>query len=260
MSGVASSHWHAVLVAERRARNRGIVMTGSSIVYSRRRLIARGTALSAAVGVGLWSRASFGKDKESEEEEVSPAEDLMREHGVLERLLLVYEASLARLAERDAAPLPVVVKTADLTRRFIEDYHEKLEEEFLFPRFEKAGTLVELVQTLRVQHQRGRNLTDEVQRLAEAGGAPALGEQSRLRVAVQEFVRMYRPHAAREDTVLFPAFRKLVPEKQYAELGEQFEDKEHVLFGKEGFEAIVVQVAELEKTLGIYDLNSLTRA
>ena len=48
-------------------------------------------------------------------------------------------------------------------------------------------------------------------------------------------LRMYRPHAAREDTVLFPAFRKLVPKKQYGELGEQFEDKEHELFGKAGF-------------------------
>jgi hypothetical protein len=85
-------------------------------------------------------------------------------------------------------------------------------------------------------------------------------DESRLKGTVEAFVRMYRPHAAREDTVLFPAFRKLVPEKQYAELGERFEDKEHALFGESGFRGVVDQVAELEKALGIYDLDRFTPA
>jgi hemerythrin-like domain-containing protein len=237
--------------------------------HTRRQLLARAAAVGAMMAFGTCPRRAAGEetqrkntgvaDKEHEEE-ISPAEDLMREHGVLDRVLLVYEASLARLAERDASPLPVMVKAADITRRFIEDYHEKLEEEFLFPRFESAGTLVELVGTLRVQHQRGRALTEEVRRLAQTGSAAATQDESRLRGAVEAFVRMYRPHAAREDTVLFPAFRKLVPEKQYAELGEQFEDKEHALFGESGFQGVVDQVAELEKALGIYDLNRFTPA
>jgi len=244
-------------------------MVHNQTPYTRRRVITRGTAFGLTVTLGLWSRPAFSAEhqtKESgakhkkEDEEVSPAEDLMREHGVLDRVLLVYEASLARLADRDASPLPVVVKAADITHSFIEDYHEKLEEEFLFPRFEKAGQQLELVGTLRLQHQRGRALTDEVRRLAQAGSGAATENTSRLREAVQAFVRMYRPHAAREDTVLFPAFRKLVPEKQYAELGEQFEDKEHALFGTRGFEGVVDQVAELEKALEIYDLNRFTPA
>jgi hypothetical protein len=35
---------------------------------------------------------------------------------------------------------------------------------------------------------------------------------------------MYRPHAVREDTVVFPAFRSVVGHSAYRELGEQFED------------------------------------
>jgi hypothetical protein len=71
---------------------------------------------------------------------------------------------------------------------------------------------------------------------------------------------MYRPHAAREDTVLFPALRALVPGKEYAELGEQFEEKEHALFGEGGFHGIVEEVGELEKVLGIHDLSRFTPA
>jgi hypothetical protein len=41
-------------------------------------------------------------------------------------------------------------------------------------------------------------------------------------------------------------------------LGEDFEKKEHELFGQDGFESVVEKVADLEKKLGIYDLNQFT--
>jgi hypothetical protein len=74
------------------------------------------------------------------------------------------------------------------------------------------------------------------------------------------FIRMYRPHEAREDTVLFPAIRSIVSAHEYAALGEEFEDKEHALFGAEGFEGVVDRVARIEKKLGIYDLARFTPA
>ena len=69
---------------------------------------------------------------------------------------------------------------------------------------------------------------------------------------------MTRPHEAREDTVLFPALRSVVTAKEFHDLGERFEDKEHALFGKQGFEGIVPQVEAIERTLGISDLNQFT--
>jgi hemerythrin-like domain-containing protein len=75
---------------------------------------------------------------------------------------------------------------------------------------------------------------------------------------VKSFIRMYRPHEAREDTVLFPALGKLLPAKRLKELGEQFEKEEDKLFGDEGFEKEVGKVAAIEKQLGIYDLDQFT--
>jgi hemerythrin-like domain-containing protein len=141
---------------------------------------------------------------------------------------------------------------ASIVRRFIEDYHEKLEEEHLFPRLEKAGKLVELVATLRAQHLAGRQLTDAILAASAANDAHALA------APVHAFARMYRPHAAREDTVIFPAFKALLPRHEYEDLGEKFEGIEHQLFGKAGFEGIVDEVAALEKTLGIDDLATFT--
>jgi hemerythrin-like domain-containing protein len=206
---------------------------------------------------GCTKARSPGAGKE-EEEEVSPAEDLMREHGVLNRVLLVYEESIHRLDSPEGAPAEVIARAADIIRRFIEQYHEKLEEDFLFPRFEKANKLVDLTATLRRQHLGGRTLTETIRRLANPKSASDAANRQELIRSMQLFVRMYRPHEAREDTVIFPALPSVIGSKELEALGERFEDKEHELFGKAGFEGIVEEVAKLEQTLGIYDLEKFT--
>jgi len=183
----------------------------------------------------------------------------MREHGVLKRVLLVYDEIADRLStrRRDVSP-EALSGAADIIRTFIENYHEKSEENYLFPRFEKAGMLVDLVSTLRTQHQRGRILTDLIVKDATIKTMQGHDGSKRLVRRIRRFVRMYNPHEAREDTVLFPAFRKIVSSNEYDSLGEEFEKKEHELFGEDGFERYVNKVAELEKSLGIYDLTQFT--
>jgi hypothetical protein len=62
------------------------------------------------------------------------------------------------------------------------------------------------------------------------------GRRANLRNVLYQFVRMYEPHEAREDTVLFPTFRKIVSKHEYDALGEEFEKKENELFHGDGFE------------------------
>jgi hemerythrin-like domain-containing protein len=196
--------------------------------------------------------------KDAKQEEVSPAEDLMREHGILKRVLLIYREGIRRIDSKQDFPPEVLTASANLIRRFIEDYHEKLEEEHLFPRFRRAGSLVELVDVLEQQHKKGRGLTDIIVQLATLSRIKEVENWMKLRDTLQLFVRMYEPHEAREDTVLFPAFRKIVSPNEYDALGEDFEKKEHELFGEEGFEKNVEEVSKLEKALGIYDLAQFT--
>jgi hemerythrin-like domain-containing protein len=190
---------------------------------------------------------------------VSPPEDLMREHGVLRRILFIYDEILwRRLVPGADFPLEVRVGSAEVVRRFVEDYHEKLEEEYVFPRFRHVGKAVELVDTLLAQHRAGRVLTDAILARATHPALRSAGERPKLMSALRLFARMYRPHAAREDTVLFPALRSIVSPHEFDALGEEFEDKEHELFGQDGFEGVVARVAEFERKLGIGDLESFT--
>src|SRR5215471_2749545 len=102
------------------------------------------------------TRKAKAKPKAEEPEEVSTNEDLMREHGVLNRILIIYDEAIRRLQAKEKFDPAILSKSAGLIQKFIENYHEKLEEDHLFPRFEKAGKLVDLVKTLRAQHAAGR--------------------------------------------------------------------------------------------------------
>lgn len=133
-----------------------------------------------------------------------------------------------------------------------------VEEDYLFPRFEKAGKLTDLVSVLRTQHKAGQTVTSQLMPLATAAAIKNSSDLQKFQQLLTAFVRMYRPHQAREDTVLFPAVRQVVSPHEYDSLGEEFENKEHQLFGKEGFEGVLDQVAGIEKALGIYELAQFT--
>lgn len=232
---------------------------------STRRNFLRRTSIA---GAGLLAPFAFAQqmpgenekgEKEKVIEKISPAEDLMREHGVLNRVLLIYDEHLRMLTEKKPFDGSVLAGAADIVRHFVEEYHEKLEEDYLFPRFRKAKKLVKLVDTLQAQHKAGRDLTAKIRELgATATLKYVSSDGDKLVDALRAFLRMYRPHEAREDTVLFPALRSIVSNHEYDSLGEDFEKEEDQLFGDDGFFRVVDQVAQLEKRLGIYDLAQFT--
>lgn len=209
--------------------------------------------LPAIAGISFLS----GCKNEEEEQEVSPPEDLMQEHGLLKRVLLIYDACRVHLINKETFPIEALKNSANIIRTFVEDYHEKQEENYLFPRFKKANQLTDLVDVLYQQHQAGRRVTDEIIQISNNANRTDT-ENQRLTQLLLAFNTMYNPHEAREDTVLFPAFRKIVSKHEYDSLGEEFENNEHKLFGKDGFETMVNKVADIEKSLGIYDLSQFT--
>lgn len=222
----------------------------------RRRFLS--TAALAAAALLVPEAVAGEKAKEEKGEEIGPTEDLMREHGVLRRVLLVYDEGVRRIEAHESLTPSVLHASAALIRRFVEGYHEKLEEEQVFPRLVRAHALSSLVETLKAQHAAGRKVTERV--LANTRTATFAQASAKAAVVrdLRAFARMYRPHAAREDTVLFPAIVEIVGKEAYEELGEQFEEEEHRLFGARGFHGVVDEVAAIETSLGIADLAAFT--
>ncbi len=129
---------------------------------------------------GAHARGGTSEHGENAKEaEVTPGEDLMQEHGVLYRVLLIYDAAARRIESNEPVDLTVIANAAGIVRRFIEDYHEKSEEQYVFPRLEAAQRETVLVSVLRQQHERGRQLTADVMRLAASGDRAALARPLR---------------------------------------------------------------------------------
>lgn len=193
------------------------------------------------------------------EKEVTPPEDLMREHGVLDRVLLVYEAGMRKFAANQDFDPVVLTDSATIIRDFIHNYHEKSEEQHVFPRLKQAGKLPDLIDMLVQQHDAGRRVTETILHVAPSSNR-SNDDRRRLVSAMQSFITMYRPHAAREDTEVFPLIKDVVSSHEYDAMAEDFEKQEHHLFGEDGFEKMVQRVAKLEQTIGIYDLKQFTPA
>jgi hemerythrin-like domain-containing protein len=226
---------------------------------TRRHFVQSGVALAASgLVLGMTGRAAEKALAEGSKR-ASPNEALMEEHGLLNRVLIIYEESIRRLTAGEEMPPDPLRDAAKIVRKYIEEYHEMLEQDFLFPRFINGNVMKDLVQVLLEQHLGGRNLTDEVLHLATSGAVKSKEDRDKLSGILRKFVFMYHAHEAREDTVLFPAFRGLVSAHEYDALREDFAKRERDLFGGESFPMMLERVVTIEKQLGIYELARYTQ-
>ncbi len=222
-------------------------------------LVAGGGLLVPAYAADEKPGGKSGEE-ESAEEDVTASEDMMREHGVLRRTLIVYHELSLRLPNKaqdiDTAAL---ADAAKLFRDFGEDYHERLlEEQHVFPEFQRSGgTNAKLVQVLLRQHARGREITDYISGVAKSGRI-GTGEAQPLAHALATMVRMYQSHTAWEDTVIFPGWKKKISKQHFKEMSELFDKIEKEHFGKDEFDDAVARVARIEQAFGLNDLESFT--
>jgi hemerythrin-like domain-containing protein len=237
--------------------------------HTRRQLIT-GLSVAGAGAILIGCRnnpaSTSATNKSSEQSsdeaaaDVTATEDLMREHGILRRALLVYQETAVKLKQDpNSIPADAIEKTAQLFRAFGEEYHEKkLEEAYIFPALKKQqNPATAYVEILLAQHSRGTEITDYLlsktrgDKILSADVGPFVG-------ALESFVRMYEHHAAIEDTLVFPAWKSVIGEKEMDELSAKFEEIEEEFFGEDGFESARQRMTEIEQSLGLSDLAMFT--
>lgn len=221
----------------------------------------RRAAFLAVAGIGALATLESCRKGDEGEEDIPATEDMMREHGVLRRILVAYRETAAMIRASTRFDVAALADAAELFRVFGEDYHEhKLEEEHVFPAVKKAGgPAAALIDTLLQQHQRGREINHFLIDICRGGNLPGA---RRLDVAnsLETYARMYEAHAAKEDTIVFQAWRKSMSKHQLEEAGELFEDIEKAQFKGDGFDQAVDRIATIEQRLGIADLGRFTAA
>ena len=241
---------------KRRQLLTGISLAGAGVLLN----ACRNTPSSTGSATNDENKKEGPAPGEAESVEVTATEDLMREHGILRRALLVYQESATRLRQDPASVAPdALEKTANLFRVFGEEYHEKkLEEVFIFPTAKKApGVAPTYVDVLLAQHARGREITEYLLAISKADRIAANNVEP-LAKTLESFVRMYAHHAAIEDTIVFPAWKAAVGQSELDELGAKFEEIEHEQFGDDGFEVALKRMEEIETSLGMSNLDMFT--
>jgi len=239
-------------------RRRGAIALAAALATG---IVVRVGDLIVPADAAAEKRKKDGRGKIANEgsDSVTATEDLMREHGVLRRTLIVYSELSNRLRAGDGQVEPAALAdAAKLFREFGEQYHERrLEEQYIFPEVRKAGGPNEkLVEVLLAQHQRGREITEYLYGIGSAGQIDTQGEA--LARALTAMARMYEAHSAWEDTIIFPAWKRTQSKSRLDELAEKFEEIEHQQFGKDGFEDALERIARIEQTLGLSDLGFYT--
>lgn len=184
-------------------------------------------------------------------------EILMRDQGVLQRVLLIYEAGIRRLGDGEDLEAVVFAQAGEVMRDFVHDYHEKAKEQLVFPHFKKAGRMVGLTDTLLAQHQAGRQLTERVLKGA-ATARQNREERTAMTDAMKATIALYRPHIARETTDVLPTLRSLVTSTEFEELSATLEKRELEAYGPDGFEKVAKRVEAIEKKIGTHDLGQYT--
>jgi hypothetical protein len=101
---------------------------------NRRSLLRDSLAVGVALGAASipligepFQKSSNAGEKEEKEPEVTATEDLMREHGVIRRALLVYIETAPKLRQNaSSVDAAVLRQVAQLFRTFGEGYHERM--------------------------------------------------------------------------------------------------------------------------------------
>ncbi len=88
----------------------------------RRAFFIAGTSLVSTFP--FWTGMAAPPEHDPDEGVTAP-EDLMKEHGVLNRCLLIYEEGMRRIREREEVDPGMFQQTAELVQRFVEQYHEQ---------------------------------------------------------------------------------------------------------------------------------------
>ncbi len=154
-----------------------------------------------------------------------PTDILEEEHHVIQKVVAVMVALLARLEEGKDVKGETINHVVEFMRTFGDKCHHGKEENYLFPLLGKKGVPMTgcPIAILVHEHEKGRSL---VKQLSESGAAYAKSGETAKSVLIkslQGLVELYPNHIWKEEYLLFPMTNKVLNDKDQKELSDQFE-------------------------------------
>jgi hemerythrin-like domain-containing protein len=168
---------------------------------------------------------------------MDPLETLSNEHGLIRQYL--DNLSLAGEAiEKGKFPSEAFFEKAlDFARTFADSFHHFKEEHVLFVQLaqKRKGELDAQLDTLRLQHERGRELVNGIGNALGGYVARDPMKTADLLQNMAAYGALLRHHIHTEDHLFYPMARKALTEEEMGRLAEEF-DRQRVKHGGDTFE------------------------
>jgi hemerythrin-like domain-containing protein len=158
----------------------------------------------------------------------APTEQLKAEHEKILIFLGILQRICAELeAKEDINPL-YLGQVIEFMKIFVDKFHHRKEEDFLFPAMRKAGVRREPgpIGELMVDHIKGRSLARNMNLAVERYRKYDLGAPVRFVESAKSYISLMIEHIQKEDEIYFPMAEKALSEMQKKELLESFEELE----------------------------------
>jgi serine/threonine protein kinase len=157
-----------------------------------------------------------------------PIEILIHEHSVIRSFLDNLAIAADRLETGDRPPPAFFEKALQFARKFADRFHHLKEEHLMFAQLaqKRGGTLDGPIESLRHQHERGRNFVREI---SDSLDGYAKGDEIALVTLLENLVgytHLLRHHIHKEDHQFFPEAREAFTADEMKGLSELFRKEE----------------------------------
>lgn len=183
------------------------------------------------------------------------AEYLYKNHGLLNRMILIYEELIRRLKNNIRIGNKIVYYTAYIIKNYVENYH-KTNKIYIYPLLRTNNIEIEIIDELANLHKINKQLINHILKISEND---FISDKNELIFYMQQYIKISRYHTSREDTVIFPKFINLLDNETMIDYSWLFDEKQNEYLGLNGFNNYLNIIVSIEKYLNIHDLKEITK-
>jgi hemerythrin-like domain-containing protein len=155
---------------------------------------------------------------------MDPLETLSNEHGLIRQFLDNMTMAASKIEQGQRPSEAFFEKAIDFARSFADSFHHFKEEQVLFVRLaeKRKGEIDSQLETLRFQHERGRELINGMGEAMEGYVARDSMKTVDLLEKMAAYAALLRHHIHIEDHIFYPMARKALTADEMEQVGQQF--------------------------------------
>lgn len=180
---------------------------------------------------------------------MKPTDDLMDEHRVIERMLVILIKASNRLEEGKSVDSAFYVGAVDFLKNFADKCHHSKEEKLLFVKMMERGVSGEVgpIAVMMREHQDGRAHVKNLDKLSKEKMTKSTKDG--LIKASRAYADLLSKHIQKEDNILYPMANQILDDADQRELEKGFEEVEEKVMGPGVHERYHHMIEEWEEKL-----------